>query len=101
MNSLVLPTETRMPDGYLEGARACLAYLGVKSGEQVLLLPTFDLLEADPATVYALRQVASELGAETTVTVIESLGTRGEPTRALARAIERCDVFIGIARVDD
>ncbi len=97
MNSTpVSPSSDQDSDALLQGARACLTYLGVCPGEQIVLLPTFDFMEADPETVHVLRAAAKELGAETTVALIESLGTHGEPTEALARALDRCDMFIGI-----
>lgn len=83
-------------DAYLQGARNCLAYLGVKRNEQVLLLPTFEFYAKDPETITALRQTGEELGAKVSVAIIDALGTRGEPTAAIARAVKRSDVFIGI-----
>lgn len=85
-----------MQQTLLEGARNCLTYLGVKPGEEVLLLPTFEFLAKDPDTVEALRQACAEMDAHVSVTPIEALGTRGEPNDPVAEAVKRADLFIGM-----
>lgn len=83
-------------EDYLEGARNCYQFLGITPGQQVLLLPTLELLNSDPMTLEALTQVGKQIGAQVSTAIIEKLGTRGNPPRQIARAIEDSDVFIGM-----
>ena len=84
------------PDLYLAGARSCCEYLGISDGEQVLLMPTWEFLESDPLSTEALSEAARERGAKVSIAVIEALGTRGEPTEAIADAVKASDIFIGM-----
>jgi len=87
--------ELTMED-YLPSARNFFSYLGVAADQQVLLMPTLEFLQTDPLAVTTLQQVGRQMGAEVSVAVIESLGTRGEPPRNIVKAVEACDVFIGM-----
>lgn len=82
--------------GYLAGARNLYRHLWVQPGENVLLLPTFEFIESDPLALEAVMQAGRELGAEVAVAIIEGCGTRGNPPRPIARAMESSDVFLAM-----
>jgi hypothetical protein len=81
-------------EDYLPSARNFFDYLGVRAQEQVLLTPTLEFLQGDPLAVETLQHVCRERDIHVAVAVVEALGTRGEPPKNIARAIEASDVFI-------
>ncbi len=87
--------EVKIED-YLISVRNFYKYMGVRPGEQVLLLPTFEYLNSDPLALEALKQVGKEMGVEVSIAIVDAYGTRGNPPKPIARAIESSDVFIGL-----
>ncbi len=81
---------------YVEGVPNFYSFMGIKKGEQVLLLPTFEFLDSDPLALEALRRVAKDLGAEVSVGLIEGWGTRGNPPKPIMRALEASDLFVAM-----
>src|SRR3990172_3943341 len=81
---------------YLAGARNFYKFLGIKAGDKILLLPTFEFIESDPTAFEVLRETGEEIGAQVSVALIEALGTRGNPPWPISRAIESADVFLAM-----
>ncbi len=87
--------EVKIED-YLVSVRNLYKFLGIRPGEQVLLLPTFEFMSSDPLALEALKQVGKEIGAEVSVVIVEAYGMLGNPPRPIAQAIESSDVFLAM-----
>ncbi len=90
---------------YLEGARNFFKYFNIKQGEDVVLVPTGEFVDADPLTLDALTIAGKELGAEVTICVMTkkrsgSLGSLEDPPEPVARAITGSDLFLGMGIKD-
>ena len=83
-------------EDYLAGARNFYNFFGVRPQDHVLLLPTFEFLDNDPASLKSLIQVGKESGAEVSVAVMEPCSIHGNPPRPIAQAIESSDLFLAM-----
>ncbi len=83
---------------YLEGARNFYRYFNIKQGENVVLAPTAEFIDADPLTLDALTIAAKEVGAEVTVCVItkKRRGPLDGPPEPVAGAIMASDLYCGL-----
>ncbi len=87
--------EVKIED-YLVGVRNFCKFMGIRPKDNILLLPTFEYLNSDPLALEALKQAAKEIGAEVSVAIVDAYGTRGNPPRPIARAIESSDAFVAM-----
>jgi hypothetical protein len=83
-------------DKMREGASKFLSYLGIESGHQVILMPSWESLKSDMETVDVLREAGAGIGAQITVIPIDALGMRGDPNPVIVEALYRSDCFIGV-----
>lgn len=83
---------------FLEGARSLFKFFNIKKGQNVVLVPTAEFVDADPLTLEALLVAGKEIGAEVTICIVtkKRKGVREDPPDPVARAITAADVFLGM-----
>jgi hypothetical protein len=83
---------------FLEGARNLYRFFDVKKGQNVVLVPTAEFVDADPLTLQALLVAGKEIGAEVTICIVtkKRKGVREDPPDPVARAITAADFFLGM-----